>query len=133
MLATSLTLCLGALCGAYASPPVPDRRVHITELAMRVPQVVECHVEEVVATPVVVLKQVAGPLAPDSLVAVDGGLDYLVLVRATTCPPEHRRALALQVSEQPSTGASPPQLLSQLRNREQLFEKLKFRTDPSRQ
>ena len=88
MLASSIMLCVGAFSGTHASTPVPDRKVHATELVMFVPTMVAtCNVDTVATTSAVMLKPALGPVAPASLVAVDGGNEYLVLLRAMTCPP----------------------------------------------
>ena len=105
MLAASVTLFLGTLCGAHAAPAVPDRKVHATELRMFVPPEVTCTIDTVVATHTVILKPALGPLAPPSPVAVDGGIEYLALLRFMACPPDRCR-----------------RLISQLRNSEQKID-----------
>ena len=93
MLASSLLLCLGTFTGAYASHSVPDRKVHATEYVMHVPTVATCVSDTVATTHAVVLQPVLGPVAPASPVAVDGGIEYLALVRSMTFPPDRQRRL----------------------------------------
>ena len=91
MLAASVMFCLASLSGAYAGPPVPDRKVHATEMVMRVPVMATCVMDSVATTHAVVLQPALGPVAPASLVAADGGIEYLALLRAMTCPPDRVR------------------------------------------
>lgn len=91
MLASSFLLCLATFTGAHASYPVPDRKVHATEYVMHAPQMATCVAETVATTHAVVLQPALGPVAPASLVAADGGTEYLALIRTMTFPSERRR------------------------------------------
>ena len=105
LLCSSFMLCLAVITSAHASPPAPDRKVHPTEYAMR-PAVATCVPDTVATTHVAILKPTLGPVAPDSLVAVDGGAEYLALLRSMTCPPDCRPKRANDAGR---TGAGPPQ------------------------
>lgn len=93
ILASSLLLCLAAFTGAHASYPVPDRKVHLTEYVMHAPTMATCVADTVATTHVAVLEPALGPVAPASLVAVDGGIEYLALIRSMTFPVDRRREL----------------------------------------
>jgi hypothetical protein len=90
MLAYSIMLCLASFGGAQASAPAPDREVYAIEYVMR-PAMATCVIDTVVTTHAVVLKPALGPVAPASLVAVDGGTEYLALIRSMTFPANRQR------------------------------------------
>lgn len=92
-LCSSFMLCVAAITGAHASPPVPDRKVHATEMAMRAPTMATCVIDTVATTYVAVLQPALGPVAPASLVAADGGIDYLALIRSMAFPADSQREL----------------------------------------
>jgi hypothetical protein len=87
----SLLLCLASFGGAHASAPAPDRKVHATEYVMHAPQMATCISDTVATTFAAVLKPALGPMAPASLVAVDGGTEYLALIRSMTFPANRQR------------------------------------------
>ena len=89
----SFLLCLAAFSGAHASTHVPDRKVHATEYVMHAPAMATCVADTVAATHAVVLQPALGPVAPAHLVAVDGGTEYLALIRSMTFPTDRRRKL----------------------------------------
>ena len=94
MLAASVMLCLATFTGAHASHSVPDRKVHATEYVMQMPAIDICVTDTVATTThATVLEPALGPVAPASLVAVDGGLEYLALIRSMTFPSDRRREL----------------------------------------
>ncbi len=96
VLASICLLCVAALTGAHASYPVPNRKVQVTELRMYVPTVDTCAIEEVATTYAAVLQPALGPVAPASLIAVDGGNEYLALIRSMTFPADcHRKLVSL--------------------------------------
>lgn len=94
LLSYSFMLCLAVITGAHASPPVPEPKAHPTEYVMHAPTMATCGIDTV-ATPTyaVILKPALGPVAPASLVAVDGGTEYLALIRSMTCPSNRVRKL----------------------------------------
>jgi len=71
MLAASVLLCLATVIGVHAGPPVPDRKVHLTEAVMYVPTVATCIADTVTTPAAAALQPALGPVAPASLVAVD--------------------------------------------------------------
>lgn len=89
----SFLLCLASFGGAHASAPAPDRKVYATEYAMHAPTMATCVTDTVATTYAAILKPAPGPVAPASLVAVDGGTEYLALIRAMTCPADRQRKL----------------------------------------
>jgi hypothetical protein len=91
ILASSLLLCVGAFTSTYASTPVPDRKVHATELRMYVPTMDTCVIDTVATTYAAVLQPALGPVAPASSVTVDGGIEYLALIRSMTVPADRQR------------------------------------------
>lgn len=91
MLASSFMLCVATFSGSYASTPAPDRKVHATEYVMHAPTMAPCVVDSVATTHVAVLQPALGPVAPAALVAADGGIEYLALIRAMTFPVDRRR------------------------------------------
>ena len=93
MLASSFLLCMATFTGAHASYPVPDRKVHATEYVMHAPTMAKCIADMVATTHAAVLEPALGPVAPASLVAADGGTEYLALIRSMTFPAERRRKL----------------------------------------
>ena len=93
MLAASVMLCLATFTGAHASYPVPYRKVHATEYVMHVPTMAMCVTDTVATTHAAVLQPALGPVAPVSVVAVDGGIEYLALIRSMTIPVDRRREL----------------------------------------
>lgn len=105
LLASSFMFCLATFTGVHASPPFPDREVHATELRMFVPTAATCVIEAVATAHAAVLQPALGPVAPDSLVAVDGGMEYLALLRSLTCPDERQRPFACPF---PSQATGPP-------------------------
>jgi hypothetical protein len=99
ILASSLLLCIGSFTGTYASTPVPDRRVDATELRMYVPSQVTCVIGTVATVYAAILKPALGLVAPASLVAVDGGIEYLALLRSMKCLPDRCRRLISQLRD----------------------------------
>jgi hypothetical protein len=93
MLAASVMLCLATFTGAHASFHVPDRKVHATEYVMHVPTMDTCVIDTVATTHAAVLQPALGPVAPVSLVAADGGIEYLALIRSMTFPADRPREL----------------------------------------
>jgi hypothetical protein len=92
LLSYSFMLCLAVFTGAHASPPVPERKAHPTEYVMHAPTMATCVIDTVVATTyAAILKPALGPVAPAALVAVDGGMEYLALIRAMTVPADRQR------------------------------------------
>ena len=87
----SFMLCLATFSGSYASTPAPDRKVHATEYVMHAPSMATGVTDTVATTHAVVLQPALGPVAPASLVAVDGGTEYLALIPSMTFPGERRR------------------------------------------
>jgi hypothetical protein len=90
LLLGSFMVCVATFTGVHAASPAPDRKVYATEMVMRVPMD-SCIVDTVATTPDVVLQPALGPVAPAHLVAVDGGTEYLALIRSMTFPADRRR------------------------------------------
>ncbi|MBF9239283.1 hypothetical protein I2I05_17965 [Hymenobacter sp. BT683] len=86
LLLGSFMLCVATFTGVHASPPVPDRKVDYTECVMYKPTMATCFIDTVATVHAVILKPSLGPVAPNSLVAVDGGHEFLALLRTMTCP-----------------------------------------------
>ena len=106
MLAASVMLCLATFTGAHASYPVPDHKVYITEYVMYVPTMATCVTDTVATTHVAVLQPALGPVAPASLIAVDGGIEYLALIRSMTVTADRRRkhvSLLLSIEQENET------------------------------
>lgn len=93
MLSFSVMLCLAAISGSHTSTPAPDRKVHATELRMYVPTMATCVTDTVATTHVAVLQPALGSVAPVSMVAVDGGIEYLALIRSITFPADRKPEL----------------------------------------
>ncbi|MBJ6109419.1 hypothetical protein JAO73_10370 [Hymenobacter sp. BT523] len=98
MLAYSIMLCLATMSGTYASTSAPDRKVHATEYVMHASTMATCVIDTVATVHAVVLKPALGPVAPAALVAVDGGIEYLALIRAMTVPADRQRKLVSLLS-----------------------------------
>ena len=87
VLCYSIMLCLATFAGAHASTSVPDRKVHATEFVMQAPTTAPCVIDTIATAHPAILQPSLGPVAPATLVAVDGGTKYLALIRVMTCPP----------------------------------------------
>ena len=92
-LCSSFMLCVADFTGSHASTPASDRKVHATEYVMPSAPVATCVTDSVATTHAAVLQPALVPVAPASLVAVDGGIEYLALIRSMTIPADRRRVL----------------------------------------